>query len=78
MTDQPQLAIPDQAVEGYFVCGCSESGIRAGYKTDVIEAIVAAERRRLANHYWNRNVVSVAGLRHWLSARADQLDGGTR
>jgi hypothetical protein len=37
--------------------------------------IVAAELERLAGEYWNRNLVSIADLRHWLERRASELRG---
>lgn len=75
MTD---LTIPPAAVDAHFVCGCSESGIRAGYKPEALYAVVAAELRRLAaesaaahpdfsDEGWS---ISPADLR----ARADKLD----
>lgn len=49
MTDSIDLKIPDAAADGWFACGCSESGcVRAGYDPDVIPLIVAAELRRIA------------------------------
>jgi hypothetical protein len=71
------LAIPPAAVDAYFVCGCSESGIRAGYKPEALDAVVAAELRRLAEERWNRNLIAPADLRDWLRARADELDPGS-
>lgn len=48
-TGTPDLPVPPAAVAAYFVCGCSESGIRSGYKPEAIAVIVAAELRVLAD-----------------------------
>ncbi len=52
-TTPAELEIPQAAVEAYFVCGCSESGIRAGYKPEALSVVVAAELRRFATEIAN-------------------------
>lgn len=87
-TTPAELAVPPAAVEAYFVCGCSESGIRAGYKPEALYAVVAAELRRLADTAPTRETTPDddeelayhEGLREMarrLRARADELDPRT-
>lgn len=85
------LSIPDAAADGWFQCGCTESGCtRAGYQAEALPLIVAAELRRLADFY--SAVVVYCGtsrgvqtgnkafslVARQLRARADELDGGAR
>jgi hypothetical protein len=75
-----ELEIPPAAVDAYFVCGCSESGIRAGYKPEALPAVVAAELRRIADEpgmgfMTGPHDVSAANR---LRARADELDPPAR
>lgn len=72
-TPAVELAVPERAADEWFVCGCSESGIRAGYKAEALPVIVAAELRRLAPLLSDRG--TSADL---LRDRADELDGGQR
>lgn len=63
------LAIPPAAIAGYFTCGCSESGIRSGYKPEAVALIAAAELRRLTFLMADPRDARV------LRARADELNG---
>jgi len=40
----------------------------------LIDRAKAVELRRIADERWNRNLIAPADLRHWLRARADELD----
>lgn len=89
-TTPAELRVPDAAADLYFACGCSESGCsRAGYQSDALPIIVAAELRRFAEeadlHRLNYTPVgddparyaavrAYANLRDRLSTRADELD----
>lgn len=76
-TTPADLTIPPDAAEAWFACGCSESGIRSGYKPEAVPLIVAAELRRLAEEIGDR---SSADNTWWfmdvLTDRANELDGG--
>lgn len=84
-TDTRDLPVPLAAVDAYFVCGCSESGVRAGYKPEAIAVIVAAELRVLADEVaTHRNIVGAFRSSEFfdgtdmvinaLTVRADALD----
>lgn len=79
-TEPVDLSVPPAAADAYFVCGCSESGIRGGYKAEALGPIVAAELRRMAEEpgmsfmTGPHDTSSATRLR----ARADELDGSTR
>lgn len=53
-TNPAELEIPQAAADAWFTCGCSESGIRAGYQEEALAPIVAAELRRLAQEASDR------------------------
>ena len=50
-TETPELHVPPAAADAWFTCGCSESGIRSGYKPEALPVVVAAELRRIAEYF---------------------------
>lgn len=67
------LVIPPAAADAWFTCGCSESGIRSGYKPEALPVVAAAELRRIADEGEATGLLTFRDLR----ARADELDPGT-
>lgn len=85
-TTPAEVAIPPAAVAAHFVCGCSESGIRAGYKAEALGPTVAAELRRLVREVDARREAKTGQryadgyfdganmVRDLMADRADELD----
>lgn len=77
MTATPELPVPAEAMA---TLDAIAPGRNRGLRNDVravAAPVVAAELRRIADEHWNRNLIAPADLRHWLRARADELDPPT-